>query len=79
MMCNYGFHDIHTQMLQCIDDEQLEGAGFVLEYITEVIIEFYRTRDISTSSLFEMQRNTKTLNQFLINKMMMSFVSYGAS
>ena len=43
-------NDIHTLLLQQIEDEQLEGCGFVFQDNTEVRIDIYRTRDISASS-----------------------------
>ena len=41
------------------EDEQLEGTGFVFQNITEVIIEFHRTRDISASSYIELSKKYK--------------------
>ena len=57
MMYTYDSQDVHTQMMQCVDDEQLEGSGFQFDRITEIIIEFYKTHNIKASSYIELPRN----------------------
>ena len=74
MMHNYDSNDFHQQMLECVDDEQLEGSSFLFQNITDVIIDFYRTRDFSASSYIELPKKYKNSKQFFIHKMMMSFV-----
>ena len=59
MMFYYDTHDIHQKMLECVDDEHLEGSGFVFQNITEVIFGFLRIRDISASSYIELLKKYK--------------------
>ena len=42
--------NIHNILKQKLDDEQLEGSGFVLNGIVNVILEIYKVNDIKASS-----------------------------
>ena len=42
--------DTHNTLMQKLDDEQLEGSGFVFQEIEEVILEIYKVNDIQASS-----------------------------
>ena len=42
-------HTIHNTLMQKLDDEQLEGSGFVLNRIFNVILEIYKVNDIKAS------------------------------
>ena len=59
LMYNYDVHDIHQQILECVDDEQLEGSGFQFDFISTVTIEFYRIRDVMAYSWVEMPKKYK--------------------
>ena len=59
-MYNYEIHDIHTLLMEQTEDEKLEGSGFGFQNVTEVRIEFHRTRDISASSYIELPKKYKT-------------------
>ena len=55
---------IHNILMQKIDDEQLEGSGFVLNGIVNVILEIYKVNDIQPSSWVELPekyRNNKSI------------------
>ena len=45
--------DTHNTLMQKLDDEQLEGSGFVFQEI-EVILEIYKVNDIQASSYIEL-------------------------
>ena len=45
---------LHNILLQKLDDEQLEGSGFVLNGIVNVILEIYKVNDIQASSWVEL-------------------------
>ena len=47
-------HKIHNTIMQKLDDEQLEGSGFVLNGIVNVILEIYKVNDIQASSWVEL-------------------------
>ena len=47
-------HTIHNSLMQKLDDEQLEGSGFVFQEIKEVILEKYKGNDIKASSWVEL-------------------------
>ena len=53
--------------MQKLDDEQLEGSGFVLNGIVNVILEIYKVNDIQTSSWVELPEkymsNMSTINR----------------
>ena len=55
-MYNFDIFDIHQQMLECVDEEQLERTGFQFDSVSEVTIEFYKTRDILAYSCVEMPK-----------------------
>ena len=46
--------DTHNTLMQKLDDEQLEGSGFVFQEIEEVILEIYKVNDIQASSWVEL-------------------------
>ena len=46
--------DVHNRIMQKLDDEQLEGSGFVFQEIEEVMLEKYKVIDILASSHFEL-------------------------
>ena len=58
--------DVHYSLIQKLDDEQLEGSGFVFQEIEEVILEIYKVNDIQASSNFELTPKYKK-NQSIIN------------
>ena len=58
--------DTHNTLLQKLDDEQLEGSGFVFQEIEEVILEIYKVNDIQASSYIELPGKYKD-NKSIIN------------
>ena len=57
-------HTIHNTLMQKLDDEQLEGSGFVLNGIVNAILEIYKVNDIQDSSWVELPekyKNTKSI------------------
>ena len=46
--------DTHNTLMQKLDDEQLEGSGFVFQEIEEVILEINKVNDIQASSWVEL-------------------------
>ena len=67
------YQDVHNLLIQKLDDEQLEGSGFVLNGIANVILEVYKVNDIQASSYIELPpkykknqsiKNIKNKNQF---------------
>ena len=52
--------------MQKLDDEQLEGSGFVFQEIEEVILEIYKVNDIQASSYIELPPKYKN-RQSIIN------------
>ena len=59
-------HTIHNTLMQKLDDEQLEGSGFVLNGNVNVILEIYKTNDIQASSYIELAEKYKN-NKSIIN------------
>ena len=59
-------HTIHNTLMQKLDDEQLEGSGFVLNGIVNVILEIYKVIDIQASSWVELPEKYKN-NESIIN------------
>ena len=57
-------HTIHNTM-QKLDDEQLEGSGFVLNGIVNVILEVYKVNDIQASSWVELPEKYKNIKSIL--------------
>ena len=58
--------NIHNILIQKLDDEQLEGSGFVLNGIVNVILEIYKVNDIQASSRVELPKKYKN-NKSIIN------------
>ena len=58
--------DLHNTLMQKLDDEQLEGSGFVFQKIEEVILEIYKVNDIQASSYIELPGKYKD-NKSIIN------------
>ena len=56
----------HNTLMQKLDDEQLEGSGFVLNGIVNVILEIYKVNDIQASSRVELPEKYKN-NKSIIN------------
>ena len=65
--------DVHNTVMQKLDDEQLEGSGFVFQCIVEVMIEKHQVNDIQASSWVELPekymnkkslKNIKNKDQF---------------
>ena len=55
---------IHNTIMQKLDDEQLEGSGFVFQYRVDGLIEIYKVNDIQASSYIELPekyKNNKTI------------------
>ena len=51
--------NVHNSLMQKLDDEQLEGSGFVLNGIVNVIMEVYKVNDIQASSWVELPEKYK--------------------
>ena len=71
--------NIHNILMQKLDDEQLEGSGFVLNGIVNVILEIYKDNDIQASSWVELPEKYKNNKSIIIIKMMINFAFCGAS
>ena len=56
----------HNTLMQKLDDEQLEGSGFMLNGIVNVIMEVYKVNDIQASSWVELPEKYKN-NKSIIN------------
>ena len=56
----------HNILMQKLDDEQLEGSGFVLNGIVNVILEIYKVNDIQASSWVELPEKYKN-NKSIMN------------
>ena len=59
--------DTHNTLMQKLDDEQLEGSGFVFQEIEEVTLEIYKVNDIQASSWVELPEKYKQ-NKSIVNK-----------
>ena len=57
--------NVHNTLMQKLDDEQLEGSGFVLNGFVNVILEIYKVNDIQASSI-ELPKKYKD-NKSIIN------------
>ena len=66
LIYNYLDQDVHNTLMQKLDDEQLEGSGFVFQEIEEVILEIYKVIDIQASSYIELPPKYKK-NLSIIN------------
>ena len=58
---------LHNTLMQKLDNEQLEGSGFVLNGIINVLLEIYKVNDIQASSWVELPEKYKN-NKSIINK-----------
>ena len=58
--------NVHNILMQKLDDEQLEGSGFVLNGIVNVIMEVYKVNDIQASSWVELPEKYKN-NKSILN------------
>ena len=58
--------DTHNTLMQKLDDEQLEGSGFVFQEIEEVTLEIYKVNDIQASSWVELPEKYKK-NKSIVN------------
>ena len=56
---------LHNTLMQKLDDEQLEGSGFVLNGIVNVILEIYKGNDIQASSWVEGPEKYKKNESFI--------------
>ena len=54
--------NVHNTLMQKLDNEQLEGSGFVLNGIVNVMLEIYKVNDIQASSWVELPEKYK-INQ----------------
>ena len=50
MNYNYSNENVHNTLIQKLDDEQLEGSGFVFQCIVDVLSEISKFNDIQASS-----------------------------
>ena len=66
LIYNHTQQDSHNTLIQKLDDEQLEGSGFVFQEIEEVILEIYKVNDIQASSYIELPPKYKN-SQSIIN------------
>ena len=66
LIYNHTQQDTHNTLIQKLDDEQLEGSGFVFQEIEEVILEIYKVNDIQASSYIELPPKYKN-SQSIIN------------
>ena len=56
---------LHNTLMQKLDDEQLEGSGFVLNGIVNVILEIYKVNDIQASSWVELPEKYKNIKSII--------------
>ena len=63
---NHTNEPVHNSSKQKVDDEQLEGSGFVFQEIEEVILEIYKVKDIQASSYIELPPKYKN-SQSIMN------------
>ena len=54
LIYNHTQQDTHNTLIQKLENEQLEGSGFVFQEIEEVILEIYKVNDIQASSWVEL-------------------------
>ena len=55
--------NVHNSLMQKLDDEQLEGSGFVLNGIVNIIMEVYKVNDIQVLRGLSCQKIIKIINQ----------------
>ena len=58
--------DTHNTLMQKLDNEQLEGSGFVFQEIEEVTLEIYKVNDIQASSWVKLPEKCKK-NKSIVN------------
>ena len=58
--------NVHNILMQKLDDEQIEGSGFVLNCIVNVILEIYKVNDIQAFSWVELPEKCRN-NKSIIN------------
>ena len=63
---NHMQQDVHTLLLQKLDDEQFEGSVFQFQETEEVILQIYKVNDIQASSYIELPAKYKN-SQSIIN------------
>ena len=56
---NHTYLSVHNTLMQKLDDEQLEGSGFVFNGIVNVILEIYKVNAIHASSWIELPDKSK--------------------
>ena len=76
---NHTNHTIHNTLMQKLDDEQLEGSGFVLNRIVNVVLEIYKVKDIQDSSYIELPEKFENQNSIINRKMTINVVFFGVS
>ena len=69
--------DTHNTLMQKLDDEQLEGSGFVFQEIEEVILEIYKVNDIQASSWVELPGKYKDSKSIINIKNNDQYCFYG--
>ena len=52
--------NVHSTIIQGIDDKQLEGSSFQLQEIEEAVIEKYKVNDIKASWWIELPRQNES-------------------
>ena len=57
--------DIYNSLIQKLDDEKLEGSGFVFQCIVDVILEIYQVNAIQASSWVELPEKIKNNKSIL--------------
>ena len=62
---NHMNQNVHNTIMQKLDDEQLEGPGFVLQYIVDAISEIYKVNDIQASSNIGLPEKYKKNHSFI--------------
>ena len=65
--------------MQKLNDEQLEGSGFVLNRIVNVILEMYKVNDIQASSFIELPKKYMNNKSIINTKILFIYVFCGAS
>ena len=69
-------HTIHNTFGQNLDDEQLEGSGFVVNRIINVILEIYKINDIQAPLNIKLPEKYKINKSIIKIKIMMNFVFF---
>ena len=63
---NHTNENVHNSIMQKLNDEQLDGSGFVFQCFVDVILEIYQVNDIQASSWVELPEKYKN-NKSIIN------------